>query len=385
MDFSKTDEQLLMIENVREVMKRGDYDLYFKECDEKSEFPEKAAQDMVDAGFAALYIPEEYGGTPCDLLTLVYVMEEAHAMGWPSMTWPSHPLQVDTMLTYGTEAQKKLVLDLALKGIKPYTMGITEPQAGSDNSALATRIFRDEDGVLRITGTKSFNTGANCAPYMLCLVREYQDERPYKDMSQYLIPMDREGIQMSKINKIGNNMMHTYEVYLDNVEVHEDELVGEKGKGFYQLMKNFEVERLLTCVCSVGMARCAYNDAVAYANQREQFGKTIGSFQIIQEKITDMAIKIQNMQNMLYKATWKKQNGESISIETSLLKRYTGKAANEVIDDAMQILGGLGYTNESRVSRLWRDQRVYRIMTGTEEIMVHAAGRALIKQGPDIK
>ena len=110
MDFSKTDEQLLMIENVREVMKRGDYDLYFKECDEKSEFPEKAAQDMVDAGFAALYIPEEYGGTPCDLLTLVYVMEEAHAMGWPSMTWPSHPLQVDTMLTYGTEAQKKTFL-----------------------------------------------------------------------------------------------------------------------------------------------------------------------------------------------------------------------------------------------------------------------------------
>lgn len=144
-------------------------------------------------------------------------------------------------------------------------------------------------------------------------------------------------------------------------------------------MLNYDIERLFTCACNVGMARCAYQDALRYANQRMQFGQTIGSFQIIQEKITDMAIKIENMQNMIRHAAWKYTNGERISIDAALAKRYTGKAAFEVIDDAMQIMGGIGYTESCRISRLWRDQRVYRIFAGSEEIMVHNAGRAILK------
>ena len=145
-------------------------------------------------------------------------------------------------------------------------------------------------------------------------------------------------------------------------------------------MKNFETERLFTCISNVGMAQCAYNDAVAYAGTRVQFNKTIGEFQIIQEKITDMKIKCDNMVNMLLKCAWKKQRGESISVDASLLKRYTGKAAFEVIDDAMQIMGGIGYTNDCRIARLWRDQRGARIYAGTEEVMVHSSARSLIKE-----
>ena len=236
------------------------------------------------------------------------------------------------------------------------------------------------DGKVYINGTKTFNTSADKAPYMLCVARSGINESPYKDFSMYLFPMDRPGITTSKLSKIGNNMCGTYEVYLQDVECDESDLVGEECKGFYQLMKNFEVERLTICAANVGMARCAYEEALRYAGQREQFGRPIGSFQLIQEKLVDMKIKIENMQNMLYKAAWKKDNGESISIDSSLLKRYTGHAAFEVIDDAMQIMGGIGYTNDCRIARLWRDQRVYRIMAGTEEIMVHTAGRALIKE-----
>lgn len=196
----------------------------------------------------------------------------------------------------------------------------------------------------------------------------------------YLFPMDRPGVTISKLDKIGNNMCGTYEVYLDNVECEESDLVGVECAGFYQLMKNFEVERLTISSANVGLARCAYDEAIRHAGTRMQFGKTIGSFQLIQEKLVDMRIKIENMQNMLYHYAWMKDQGMSISTESSLIKRYTGKAAFEVIDDAMQIMGGIGYVNDCRISRLWRDQRVYRIMAGTEEIMVHTAGRALIKE-----
>jgi alkylation response protein AidB-like acyl-CoA dehydrogenase len=128
------------------------------------------------------------------------------------------------------------------------------------------------------------------------------------------------------------------------------------------------------------MAEGAYNDAVAYANQRVQFGKPIGSFQLIQEKIVRMAIKLENMKNIVYKTAWEKDNNLDIGISSALAKLYCSEAAFEVCDDAMQIFGGIGYTAEHRVSRFWRDSRMHRIGGGTNEIMVHVAGRAILKK-----
>lgn len=379
MDFKKTEEQELLLDSLRTVMERGSFEDYFKECDKNHEYPQKAVDALVEAGFTTLGIPEEFGGTPTDTLTQVMVAEEAHALGYPSLCWINFATEVDDILTFGNEEQQKKILEHALAGTKPFTLGFTEPQAGSDSAAMATTATK-RDGKVYINGNKTFNTSADRAPYMLCVCRSGVNESPYKDFSMYLFPMDRPGVTIEKLDKIGNNMCGTFEVHLDDVECEESDLVGEECKGFYQLMKNFEVERLTICAANVGMARCAYDEALRYAAQRMQFGKTIGSFQLVQEKLVDMRIKIENMQNLLYKTAWKKDNGESIMIDSSLVKRYTGQAAFEVIDDALQIMGGIGYTHDCRISRLWRDQRVYRIMAGTEEIMVHTAGRALVKE-----
>ena len=379
MDFKRTEEQELLLESLATAYERGNLEDYFRECDKNHEFPEKAIQVMVEAGMPALGIPEELGGTEVDLLTQVMVAEEAYALGWPSLCWVNFSTEVDDILAFGNKEQQEIILKYALEGKKPFTLGFTEPQAGSDSAAMTTTATK-RDGKVYISGNKTFNTSADRAPFMLCVVRSGIDENPYKDFSMYLISMDKPGIKLDRLDKIGNNMCATFEVYLDNVECEEADLVGEEGKGFYQLMKNFEIERTTICAANVGLARCAYDEALNYAAQRIQFGKPIGSYQLIQEKLVDMKIKIENMQNMLYKTAWKKDNGESIAIDSSLLKRYTGKAAFEVIDDALQIMGGIGYVNDCRISRLWRDQRVYRIMAGTEEIMVHTAGRALIKE-----
>ena len=379
MDFKKTEEQELLLDSLKTVMERGNFEDYFKECDRNHEYPQKAVDALVEAGFTTLGIPEEFGGTPTDTLTQVMVAEEAHVLGYPSLCWINFATEVDDILTFGNKEQQEKILGYALEGKKPFTLGFTEPQAGSDSAAMATTATK-RDGKVYINGNKTFNTSADRAPYMLCVCRSGVNESPYKDFSMYLFPMDRPGVAIEKLDKIGNNMCGTYEVHLDDVECEESDLVGEECKGFYQLMKNFEVDRLTICAANVGMARCAYDEALRYAAQRMQFGKIIGSFQLVQEKLVDMRIKIENMQNLLYKTAWKKDNGESIMIDSSLVKRYTGQAAFEVIDDAMQIMGGIGYTHDCRISRLWRDQRVYRIMAGTEEIMVHTAGRALIKE-----
>ena len=379
MDFARTEEQELLLESLQTVMERGNFESYFRECDENHQFPDQAVEALVEAGFASLGIPEELGGTPTDILTQIMVAEEAHALGYPSLCWINFSTEVDDILSFGNKEQQEKVISYALQGKKPFTLGFTEPQAGSDSAAMSTTATK-RDGKVYINGNKTFNTSADRAPYMLCVCRSGINENPYKDFSMYLFPMDAPGVTIEKLSKVGNNMCGTYEVHLDNVECEESDLVGEECKGFYQLMKNFEVERLTICAANVGMARCAYDEALRYAAQREQFGKPIGTFQLIQEKLVDMRIKIENMQNLLYKTAWKKMQGESIMIDSSLVKRYTGKAAFEVIDDAMQIMGGIGYTDDCRISRLWRDQRVYRILAGTEEIMVHTAGRAIVKE-----
>jgi alkylation response protein AidB-like acyl-CoA dehydrogenase len=195
-----------------------------------------------------------------------------------------------------------------------------------------------------------------------------------------MVPMDAPGVKIEIMHKVGNRTRSMGDVYLKDVEIEEKDLVGVEGNGFLQLMKNFEVERLVLAAESLGMAVCAYNDAVRYATQRVQFGKTIGSFQLIQEKIVSMHTKIENMRNLLYKCAWEKDNGIPINISAAVAKLYCAQSAFEVVDDAMQVFGGMGYTTDNRVSRLWRDARLNRIGGGTDQIMVHIAGRAILKK-----
>ena len=378
-EFSMTEEQQLLLESIDEFMERGNYLEYFKECDREHKYPEKAANDYIEEGFHLLPLPEEYGGANLDLVSNVLMTVRLYEHGWPALAVPSGFLQLDNILAYGSDWQKEAIIAETQAGRKPYTLGFTEPQAGSDNSAMATRATH-KDGKVYINGHKTFNTGATVSKYMMCMAREYENDNPYKDMSWYLVPLNAPGVKITPIPKIGCHCVPTCEVRLDNVELDENALVGVKGRGFYQLMKNFETERLMSCAVNVGLAKCAYNTAAAYAGQRVQFGDIIGNKQIIQQKVVDMRINVLSMENFLLNCAWRKMQGEQMGVDISLLKRFTGKAAFEVIDDAMQIMGGIGYTQDCIIDRLWRDQRGFRIFAGSEEIMVHSSARALIKE-----
>jgi crotonobetainyl-CoA dehydrogenase len=215
---------------------------------------------------------------------------------------------------------------------------------------------------------------------MLVVAKDEDPSPENTSMSMWLVSMDTPGIKTAPIHKIGQTLLPLADIYFDNVTVEESCLVGERGKGFLNLMKNFEVERLSLAAWSLGLAQAAMDDAAAYAGQRVQFGKTIGNFQLIQEKLTDMEIKIQNMRNIIYKTAWELDNGMPVQLNSALVKRYVPSTAVEVCTAAMQIFGGLGYTTESRVSRLWQDARGNQFAGGTDEIMVHIAGRQILKK-----
>lgn len=381
MDFKLTEEQELLLESLREVMSRDCTEEYMKECNEKGQNPTRFMDALVESGFNMLGVPEEHGGTPIDTMTMMLVGEEITKNGGPHFAF-GQALSIADMLEFGSEEQIADTMNAVKAGKVAFVLGFTEPQAGSDSSAITTTYTR-KNGKVYISGHKTFMSNALTAPYMLCLAIDADavcEGKQRNPMTMWWVPMNAKGIQVEQLHKIGWHMMDTCEVYLDNVEIEEKDMVGVEGNGFMQVLINFEVERLLMAASVCGMAECAFEDAARYANQRVQFGKPIGSFQLIQEKITYMKLKIENMKNMVYKCAWEIDNGMSVQISSALAKLYCAQAANEVIDDALQIMGGIGYTTDTRISRLWLDARVFRIGGGTDEVMIHAAGRAILKE-----
>ncbi len=376
MDFRPTEEQELLLESVREFMAQECSDEYMRRCDEEGRPPYELFKKMVDAGFGLLGCPESVGGTPVDTLTLMLVKEEFLRLGGP-MQCLTNIFHLDMMEAYGTAEQMEACMKEIRDGRMAFCSGFSEPQAGSDSHAILTSYER-RGGKIVINGHKTFISSAALTSHMSCLARDFSRED--EAFTMFFVPMDAPGVTIKPLHKLGWHMNPTYEVYLENVEVEDKDIIGTEGGAFKQLMKNYEVERLMMAATILGMAECAYEDSARYANQRVQFGKPIGSKQLIQEKIVRMKIKIMNMKNLVYQCAWEKDNGISIRNSSALCKLYCAQAGNEVIDDALQIMGGLGYTDDCRISRLWRDARNYRIGGGTDEIMIHIAGRGLLKE-----
>ena len=381
MDFCLTEEQELLIQNLSELLRREVPESLIAELDGKHEFPYRPWQALADFGILSLGIPEEYGGTPADILTLTLVCETLGRFAFPlGIIYSLGMITIRDILQFGSPEIKEKVLGGFVKGDPPVALGITEPHAGSDAAALRTTAQVEGD-VVTFNGQKMYCTLAGQSKYILLMTRDLSMENPYRAISMWLLPTDAPGVTFNPLSKLGWWMIPSYEVFIEGAQVPRSELVGELCMGWPQLMANFEIERLALSAASVGAAEGAYDDAVSYANQREQFGQAIGHFQAIQHKITDMAIKIENMRNYIYKIAWMMDQGQSVRHEHAMAKLYVANASYEVIDESMQVLGGLGYMMDQRIQRLWRDIRLMRIGGGTDEIMYNIAGPQLLKAG----
>lgn len=375
MDFALNEDQQLMVDGFTELMRSRSWESYFHECDENHTYPEEWAKAICDLGFDRILLPEEHDGFEQDWVTLAAAYEVLGREGGPTYVLYQLP-GWGTVLREGTDKQKKDILQFVGSGKQMLNYAMTEPSAGSNWDDMRTTYTR-RDGKVYLNGHKTYQTSSLHVPYMVVMARDADDMSVY---SEWWVDMSKHGITKEPLDKLGLRMDSCCELYFDNVELEEDDRFGSEGGGFKRGVQDFDLERFLVALTNYGQAYCAFEDAAKYANQRVQGGEAIGRTQLIQEKFANMQVKVTNMRNMLYEIAWKQDNGIMGRGDCSMAKYYCSHAASEVVDDAIQVLGGIGVTGEHRVQRSYRDLRVDRISGGTDEMMILAAGRAALRE-----
>ncbi|NPD31542.1 acyl-CoA dehydrogenase [Eggerthellaceae bacterium zg-1084] len=381
MDFSLTDEQELLLESVREFCERYFTESVIKEMYETHTMPDEIAEAYRDAGFGLMGIPEEYGGIPADKVTLGLMIEELYRSSGCNHILYQNSLTMLDIVEFGTPEQIQMCVDAYMETGWPLcSLAISEPGAGSDNRSMSCTTKRQGDGTYLLSGQKTWVTMGERLPYTIVVAKDEDPSRENASMSLWLLKKDRPGVSTAPLHKIGQQCIPFCEMYFDDVVLTEEDRVGAEGDGFRLLMKNFEIERAFLVAEQLGLAQAALEDAAAYANQRLAFGRPIASFQMTQEKLTEMEIRVQNTRNMLYRTLWELDNDIPVQLNSALLKRYGCTELFNVADMALSIYGGIGYTTEVRIGRIWADMRGNMFGGGTPEIMAYIAGRQVAKK-----
>jgi alkylation response protein AidB-like acyl-CoA dehydrogenase len=345
---------------------------------EHTTFPDSVFHRMGELGLLGLSYPETYGGQGGDYFCNLVLAEEMTysdsgglAMGVAVHTDMATP----PVHLFGTEEQKQRYLVPAIAGGKISCLGITEPDAGSDVSGIRTRAVRD-GGEWVINGSKTYITNGHRADFIV-LVAKTDPAAGHDGISLFLVDMDLPGVvREKKLEKLGMHASDTALLAFQDVRVPADALLGQEGKGFYHIMWELQGERLIGAAGCVAGAQKAFDKTLAYATERQAFGRPIGRFQVTRHKFAEMATKIEAARQLVYATAWRFANGEYPVREISMAKLNAARIACEVTDECLQIHGGAGYMREYGIERAWRDMRLNRIGAGTDEIMLDVIGRS---------
>jgi alkylation response protein AidB-like acyl-CoA dehydrogenase len=347
---------------------------------EETTFPDWVFQRMGELGFLGLSYPEEYGGQGGDYFCNLILAEElTHSRcGGLNMGIAVHTdMATPPIHLFGTEEQKQEYLVPSIKGEKISCLGITEPDAGSDVSAIRTRAVRDEAaGEWVINGSKTYITNGHRSDFIV-LVTKTDPDAGYDGFTLFLVDMDTPGVvREQKLQKMGMHASDTALLAFQDVRVPDSAVLGQVGKGFYHIMWELQGERMIGAAGCVAAAQRLFDDTLAYAQERNAFGRPISKFQVIRHKFAEMATKIEAARQLNYMTAWRFANGEYPVREISMSKLYAARIACEVADECLQIHGGAGYMKEYGIERAWRDLRLNRIGAGTDEIMLDVIGKS---------
>jgi alkylation response protein AidB-like acyl-CoA dehydrogenase len=324
-------------------------------------------------------ISEEYGGLGGDTLMYAVVAEElGRVSGSIALSYVAHTsLGSKPLELFGTDEQKEEWLEPLASGDGMGAWALTEPSSGSDASDMDTMAVKDGDEYV-LNGTKQFITNANVANSVL--VKAVTDpDAGYDGISTFIVdPANDDGFEVTTLwDKMGLNASPTCEIQLDDVRIPEDRLLGEEGEGWKQTMKTLDGGRISIAAISTGLAQGAYEAAKAYSQEREQFGQPISKFDAIRDKIVHMERQIERARLLTHKSAWQYDQGQSVTKSSSLAKLDASEAARKVAEEAVQVLGGYGYTEDFSPQRFMRDAKLMEIGEGTSEIQHLVIGREL--------
>jgi alkylation response protein AidB-like acyl-CoA dehydrogenase len=285
----------------------------------------------------------------------------------------------ECVLRFGSEELKQKFLPAVAEGQIISAGAFTEPSRGSDITSLDTTAVRDGNEWV-ISGTKTFITNGGLAGFYSVMCQTDSGCQPsYRGISLILVEADRDGVTVTDVGeKLGIHMQATAELNFKNVRVPASNLIGEEGKGFYQVLEYFDESRILVAAQALGTAQGAYNRALAYVKEREQFGRKIAQFQVTRHKLADMATKIELARLITYKAAWNFDQGRVDPKLTAMAKMYAARTAVEVADEAIQLLGGYGYMTEYEVERFYRDAKITELYEGTRQVQKNTIAGAIL-------
>jgi len=380
MDFELNSEQRMWKQTVHDFVAR-----YVQPkahiVDETSEFNWEAFRKMGPLGLLGLNVPEELGGPGFDALSAAIGIEE---LGWgcgsTALAIAAHNgLGITPIVQFGSEELQKKWLPKVINGDgKLASLALTEPGAGSDLQAVSTKAEINGSQWI-INGTKAWTTNASISEYIIAFVKTKSETGPHS-YSMILVPTDTSGVRIGPPEKkMGLRGSPTNAVTLDNVRVPLGNLVGEEGLGMQQALQTLDGGRISIGALSVGLAQCAFEFACEYSRNRITFGSPIAHHQAIQWMLADAATEIDAARHLVYHAAWLKQQGRPFTFEAAKAKLYASEMAERVCRNAIQILGGYGYSREYPVERIYRDARLMTIGEGTSEIQRMVIARYILK------
>jgi len=380
LNFELSEDQQLIRDSVKDFVERH-VAPGVKERDASKQFPHDIIEKLADQGFLGMVHPEKFGGGGVGHLSFCLAIEEiARWDASLALTVASHTsLGSGHIALAGNESQKEKYLTPLAKGEQLGAWCLTEPGSGSDASGMKTTAVKKGNKWI-INGTKIFITQGSVGDIYVVLAKT-DPNKGTKGISAFIVEGKWDGVEPgNKMEKLGMNSSDTTEVVFEDVEVPEENLLGELGKGFVDTMKVLDGGRIGIGALSVGIARGALEESMKYSGERKQFGSPIGDFQAIEKKLADMATEIDAARFLVHRAAWLKDQGKPFTKEVSMAKLFSSELAVRAADEAIQIHGGYGYIKEYHVERFLRDAKLMTIGEGTSEVQRMIIARELKKE-----
>lgn len=377
LSFSLSEDQQLIRDSVRDFVERH-VAPDVRERDASKEFPHDIIEKLASQNLLGMVHPEKYGGGGVDTVSFCLAIEEiARWDASLALTVASHTsLASGHIALAGSPGQKERYLTPLARGQKLGGWCLTEPGSGSDASGMKTTARREDEHWI-LNGSKIFITQGSVGDIYVVLAKTDPGKKA-KGITAFIVEKDWEGVEPGgKMEKLGMNSSDTTEVHFEDVKVPDDNLLGERGRGFVDTMRVLDGGRIGIGALSVGIARGALEESMKYAHEREQFGRPIGRFQSIENKLADMATEIDAARFLVHRAAWLKDQGKKFTREASMGKLFASELAVRAADDAVQIHGGYGYIKEYHVERFLRDAKLMTIGEGTSEIQRMIIAREL--------
>lgn len=368
MDFALNEEQLELQEMVREFVEK-EITPYAAEMDAENHMRDGLIDKANEMGLLNVIVPEELDGPALDSISVATIYEElGKGCAGVATSLAANSLATVPVLLAGTDEQKKMYCDILNNGGLA-AFALTEPGAGSDAGGVSTRaVHNKEEGTYTLNGTKMFITNGGLAEIFLVFANT-RKTGGIRGLTAFIVPKDTPGFSVGKKeNKMGIRPSNTTELVLQDVVIPESYRVGREGEGFRIAMNTLDSARPFVGAVSVGIAQAALDYAVKYAKERRQFGQPIASFQMVQGMLADMAMKVETARLMVQKACWMRDQGMEFSEEAAMAKCYAADTAMQVTTDAVQVMGGYGYTKEYPVEKMMRDAKIMQIYEGTNQI-----------------